>query len=157
MVEEDPNKIPEPLGRALYVGCFVDAEHCGNVITRRLYSGTLLSVNNALFKSSRMRQNTVQSSTFGSEIVALRIARDMIVDIRIKFKCFEVPLARPENVCCDNNEVVKNTSISESTLSKKHNAINYHCMRDAAAAGILRVWKEDTAKDLADPLMKLPP
>ena len=40
-----------------------------------------MSVNNDLIKYFRKRQNTFESSTFGSEIFALRIARDMIVDI----------------------------------------------------------------------------
>jgi hypothetical protein len=32
----------------------------------------------------------------------------------------------PANVFCDNHGVIKNVSIPESTLMKKHNAINYH-------------------------------
>ena len=46
---------------------------------------------------------------------------DMIMDIRIKLKMCGVPLDGPENVFCDNNGFVNNTSISESALSKKHN------------------------------------
>jgi hypothetical protein len=38
---------------------------------------------------------------------------------------------------------------------KKHNAINYHAVREAAAAGILRVGKEDGETNLADLLMKV--
>ena len=41
VVEEEPYIIPEPLVNPGYVGCFVDADHCGNVITRRLNSGIL--------------------------------------------------------------------------------------------------------------------
>ena len=48
-----------------------------------------------------------------------------------------------------------NTSIPESTISKKHNSINYHIIREATAAGILRVGKEDTGTNLADVLTKL--
>ena len=110
-----------------------------------------------MIKSFSKRQNTVESSTFGSELVAARIARDMIVELRIKLKLFGVPLLGPTNVFCDNNGVVKNTSIPESTLSKKHNSINYHVVREAAAAGILRVGKEDTKTNLADALTKLLP
>ena len=61
----------------------------------------------------------------------------MIVEIRIKLKTFWVPLARQENVFCDNNEVVKNTSIPESTLYNKHNTINYHYVHEASVAWIL--------------------
>ena len=52
---------------------------------------------------------------------------------------------------------MKNTIIPESTLNKKHNSINYHVVREAVATGILRVGKEDTACNLADPLTKLMP
>ena len=155
--EEDPPNMPEPLGKPVMTSCFVDSDHASNVVTRRSHSGIFIFVNNALIKSFSKRQNTVESSTFGSELVAARIARDMIVELRIKLKLFGVPLLGPTNVFCDNNGVVKNTSIPESTLSKKHNSINYHVVREAAAAGILRVGKEDTKTNLADALTKLLP
>ncbi len=44
---------------------------------------------------------------------------------------------------CDNNGVIKNTSIPESILMKKHNAIH-----KAAAARILQVGKEDGSMNL---------
>jgi hypothetical protein len=48
----------------------------------------------------------------------------------------------------------KNTSIPELTLSKKHSAINYHIIREAVAAGIIRVGKEDTLTNIADVFTK---
>ena len=68
---------------------------------------------------------------------------------------FGVPIDGPANVFCDNQGVVKNSSLPESTLMKKHNAINYHVVREAAAAGILRVGKEDGTTNLADLLTKV--
>ena len=50
--------------------------------------------------------------------------------------------------------VTKNTRNPESTLSKKYNAIAYHLCREAVAAGIIRVAKEDTATNLTDLLTK---
>ncbi|KAL7528642.1 hypothetical protein ACHAWF_002638 [Thalassiosira exigua] len=97
----------------------------------------------------------VEANTYGAELVALRIARDMIVEIRLKLKLIGVPMVGPANVFCDNQGVVKNTSIPESTLSKKHNSVNYHIVREAVAAGILRVAKEDTVNNLSDALTKL--
>jgi hypothetical protein len=110
-----------------------------------------------LIKSFSKRQNTVEASTFGSELVALRITRDLIVELRIKLMSIGCPLLGPTNVYCDNQGVVKNTSVPESTLNKKHNSINYHVVREAVASGILRVGKEDTLTNLADPLTKLVP
>ena len=68
---------------------------------------------------------------------------------------FGVPVDGPANVFCDNRGVVRNVSIPESTLMKKHNAINYHAVREAAAAGILRVGKEDGETNIADLLTKV--
>ena len=65
------------------------------------------------------------------------------------------PIDGPVNVFCDNCGVVKKVSIPESPLTKKHNVINYHVVREAAAAGILRVGKEDRETNLADLLTKV--
>ena len=87
----------------------------------------------------------------------MRIARDMISALRIKLKCFGIPVDGPANVHCDNNGVVQNKSIPESTLSKKHNAVNFHIVRESVAAGMLRVGKEDTETNIADVFTKLLP
>ena len=76
----------------------MDADHAGNRVTRR----------EPIIWYSK-RQNTVETSTFGSEFV---------------------------------------------TLKKKHNAIAYHRAREAVAAGMIRVTKEDGKTNLADVLTK---
>ena len=110
VVEEDPPGMPEPLGKPILQSVFVDSDHASNVVTRRSHSGIFLFVNNALIKSFSKRQNTVESSTFGAELVALRIARDLTVEQRLKLKSIGVPIKGPANVHCDNQGVVKNTS-----------------------------------------------
>ena len=98
----------------------------------------------------------MESATFGSEFVALpRVCKELIVSLRYKLRMFGVPIDGPADVYCDNQGVVKNASIPESTLTKKHNAINYHAVREAAAAGILRVGKEDGTTNLVDLLTKV--
>ena len=87
--------------------------------------------------------------------MALRICKELIVALRYKLRMFGVLVEGPANVLCANRGVVKNASILESTLAKKHNAINYHAVREAAAAGILRVGKEDGQTNLADLLTKV--
>jgi hypothetical protein len=69
---------------------------------------------------------------------------------------FGIPVViGPANVLCDNQGVVKNTSIPKLTLSKRHNSINYHTVRESAAAGILRVGKEDGETNLSDVFTKV--
>ena len=96
------------------------------------------------------RQNTVESSTFGSKFVALRVATELIEGLRYKLRMFGVPIAGPTDVLCDNQSVVTNASVLESTLSKKHNAICYHKVREAVAAGTILVGKEPSETNLAD-------
>ena len=45
---------------------------------------------------------------------------------------------------------MKNTSVPESVLSKKHNVVNYQSVREAAALKIMIVSKEDGTSNLAD-------
>ena len=75
--------------------------------------------------------------------------------LRYKLRMFGVPQYGPTDTMCDNQGVAKNTSLPQSTLGKKHNAVNYHVVREAAAGGILGVGKEDTETNLADLLTKI--
>ena len=74
--------------------------------------------------------NTVESSTFGSEFVALRVATELIEGLRYKLRMFGVPFDGATSVYCDNQSVTKNATVSASTLSKKHNSICYHKVRE---------------------------
>ena len=129
---------------------FVDANHTGNVKNRRSQRGVLIFVNKAPIHLYSKRQATVESSTFGAEFCAMRIAADMIESLRYKLCMFGVPINGPANVYCDNEAIYKNTVLPESTLKKKHHSIAYHRCREAVAAGMIRVAKQGTEKNLAD-------
>jgi hypothetical protein len=106
--------------------CFVDSDHAGCRLTRRSHTGVLIFVNNAPILWHSKRQNTVESSMFGSEFVALQMAVDMIEGLRYKLRMMGVPLDGSTSVFCDNEGVVKNTTAPESPLKKKHVASCYH-------------------------------
>ena len=55
----------------------------------------------------------------------------------------------------DNNAVIINTSVSESTLKKQHHSINYNYVIESIAAGIVLIFKVDTGSNLADLFTKL--
>ena len=149
--------MPTPRGRSVVMTCFVDADHAGCRITRRSHTGIIILVNRAPVLWFSKRQNTVESSTFGSEFVAMRIAIEMIEGLRYKLRMMGVEIQGACNVFCDSNAVVLNSTVPESMLKKKHAAINYHRAREAIAAGVIRVAKEDTATNIADILTKCLP
>jgi Reverse transcriptase (RNA-dependent DNA polymerase) len=153
-VEALPITVPEPLGKAVATTCFVDADHAGCLATRRSHSGVLLYVNSALVLWHSKRQNTVEASTFGSEFIAVKIAVEMIEGLRYKLRMMGFPLLGPTSVLCDNQSVVINASRPESTLSKKHNSIAYHRVREAQAATTIRVGHVPGVDNWADMLTK---
>ena len=81
----------------------------------------------------------------------------MIEGLRYKLRMFGIPIDGPTNVFCDNQAVVKNTTVPESMLKKKHNSIAYHRVREAVAAGTMRIAYENTKTNLADLFTKLLP
>ena len=154
-VEAIPSNMPEPRGKEVLTTCFVDADHAGCRLTRRSHSGVLIFVNRAPIIWFSKRQATVESSTFGSESVAMRQAIDLIEGLRYKLRMMGVPIDGSTKMYCDNESVVKATSRPESTLKKKHNVINYHRAREAQAAGHVRVAWIDGKENLADALTKV--
>ena len=149
-----PPNAPEPRGNRLIISCFVDADHAGNVVTRRSHTGILIFCNRAPIIWFSKKQNTVETSTFGSEFVAARIAVELIEGLRYKLRMLGIPLDGPANLFCDNGSVVANTTCPESSLKRKHNAIAYHRVREAVAQGVVRIAKEDGKTNLADILTK---
>ena len=86
-------------------------------------------------------QNTVESSTFGSESIALRIGTELLEGLQYTLRMMGIPIHMdPTTVWVDNESVVKNTSVPEATLKKKHIAICYHLVIEAAATGIIKIY-----------------
>eukprot|EP00978_Attheya_sp_CCMP212_P034624 scaffold145964_cov64-Attheya_sp.AAC.3 len=70
-VKEDiPHNMPTPRGNKITINCFVDADHAGN-------------------------KNTVESSTLGSEFVAMKTAAEQIMALRYKLRMFGIPIDGP--------------------------------------------------------------
>jgi hypothetical protein len=155
--EKIPPDAPTPLGNYVTTHCFVDADHATDRATRRSHTGFLIFVNRAPIIWYSKRQQSVEASTFGSEFMAMKTAVEHIQALRYKLRMFGIPIADPTSVMCDNNAVVLNTSIPESRLAKKHNSVAYHLVREAVAAQTIRVAKEHTSTNLADPLTKTMP
>ena len=153
--EAIPKDRPEERGRPLSMFCFVDADHAGCKQTRRSHTGVILFLNMAPVMWFSKRQKTVETSTFGSEIVALRIATELIEGMRYKLRMMGVPIDGACKVFCDNDSVVMNTTRPESPLRKKANSICYHKIRESIAAGWIKVTKEPSGSNIADLLTKL--
>ena len=146
--------MPEPRGKEVDVSVFVDADHAGNRVTRRSHTGIIIFLNMAPVLWYSKRQNTVETSTFGSEFIALRVAVELTESIRYKLRMFGVPVPESARILCDNKSVVDSSMYPESRLKKKHCSIAYHRIREAVAAGTILIYFERSESNLADLLTK---
>ena len=53
----------------------------------------------------------LESATFGSEIVAVRIAAEMVKGLRCKLRMVGAPMDGSADAFCDNESVVKNAGV----------------------------------------------
>eukprot|EP00957_Ditylum_brightwellii_P083434 6341783-Ditylum_brightwellii.AAC.1 len=100
--EEPPPGTPEQLGLPVTMSVFVDANHTGSLLNRRLHTGLILFVNNAVIDWFSKAQNTVESSTFGSESVAMHLGINKVKALRYKLQMMGVLIDEPCDVYCDN-------------------------------------------------------
>ena len=57
----------------------------------------------------------------------------------------------------DNESVVTNSTVPHSTLKKRHNALSYHRVREACAAGVMHFIHTPGKTNVADVLTKYLP
>jgi hypothetical protein len=89
---------------------YVDADHAHDLVTRRSITGILAMLNNTprwIYK----RQKTVETSTYGSELVASRAVMDLILEIGYMHWSLGVSLDGPSLMFGDNMSVVLNTTV----------------------------------------------
>jgi hypothetical protein len=152
--EELPYDMPEPLGDTMTITCFVDADHARDQTTRRSVTGIILLLNNTPLVWISKRQKTVETSTYGSELVAARIATELILEIRYKLMMLGVPIEKTSLMLGDNMSVILNTTLPSSVLKKKHNACAYHRVREAIAGRIIDFVHVRSEDNIADVLTK---
>ena len=152
--EQIPFKQPPPRGRSVSSTAFVDASHGANHKTRKSHTGYIVFINRAPILWYSKRQQTVESSTFSSEFIALKVCVEAIEHLRFKLRMFGIPIEGPTHVFCDNMSVVNNTTKMESTLNKKHSSIAYHYVRWMVAASVVSLSWLESKENLADGLTK---
>ena len=133
---------------------FKDTDHAHDVLTRRSVSGILLLINNTPVKWITKRQKTVESSTYGSELCAGKMAIELILEYRYMLRMMGVNMEDSALLLGDNKSVVLNTTMPSSVLKKKHCAVSYHRIREAVASGIVRFSHIDSVDNYSDILTK---
>jgi hypothetical protein len=152
--EEVPNFLPVPKGKSVRTTTFLDANLMHDYSTGRSATGVLHLINQTPIDWFSKRQGQVETATYGSEFVAARTATEQILDLRFTLRSLGAPLDGPSWMFGDNQSVVTSSTIPHSQLSKRWNALSYHRVREAIAAGITRFHFVDSTQNPSDVLTK---
>jgi hypothetical protein len=148
--EEIDVNLPKPLITEMSITAFVDSDHAHDKITRRSVTGLIILVGRTPIFFSSKRQGAIETSTYGAEFCAMKTAVEELIAVRYMLRCLGVTVERASYLFGDNLGVVQNVTIKESLLKKKHVAISYHKVREAAASGIVHPTKIDGKFNYAD-------
>jgi hypothetical protein len=150
-----PEDRPEPNpGRKAQITVLVDADHAHCAVTRRSVTGILVFVNSTPVRWYSKMQKTVETSTYGSELVAARIATDIAMEFRYNVRMMGFEVDGPVNMFGDNQSVILNTTIPSSQLKKKIHGCAYHRIREMIACRAIRFMHIASVDNVADVLTK---
>jgi hypothetical protein len=79
------------------------------------------------------KQTSVESSSFGSEFVAMKQCCEYLRGLRYKLRMMGIPCEGPAYISGDNQSVLANTTIPNLTLKKKNQSICYHFVQEGVA------------------------
>ena len=100
------------------------------------------------------KQATVETAVYGSEFVAAKTATEQIMDMRYTLRYLGVPIKSKSYTFGDNRSVVTSATLPHSTLSKRHNILAFHRVREAIAAKITDFHRIQSEYNLSDMLSK---
>jgi hypothetical protein len=135
----------------------VDSDHAGDVVNRRSRTGFLIYVNRSPIFFYSKKQGSIETSSFGSELSAMKTAVELTEGLRYKLRMMGVPVDEATCVLADIMSVVHNCSNPASPLKKKSNSIAYHYVRERAAMDVVSVAYIKTTENLADRFTKSQP
>ncbi len=149
-----PPNMLQPRGLGFVMTEKVDANHTWVTVTRRSRTDFLVYLNSALIFWFSKKQTSVETSSFGSEFTAMKQCCEYIKGLKYKLQMMGIPCDEPAYIEADNQSVLANTTIPDSTLKKKIQSIAYHMVREGAARDEWRTPYVSTHDNEADLLTK---
>ena len=132
-----PKDAPEPLGKPVTSTCYVDANLYHDMTSGRSVTGILHLLNKTPTQWYSKKQGTVETATYGSELVAARIATEQVIELRLTLRYLGVPLNGKAYMFGDNKSVVDSSNRPHAKLHKRHTALSFHRVREAIASKML--------------------
>jgi len=152
--EEIDAMFPRAIGAELAVTIFFDSDHAHDKITGRSISGIIVMVGRTPVIWKSKRQGAIQTSTYGAEFSAMRLATEEAHTMRYMLRSLGIRVEKPTRLYGDNLGVIQNATMPEGTLKKKHVALSYHFVREAVAVNVVSAFKVPGKDNFADVMTK---
>ena len=153
--EELPKRMPELKGLGVMIRVKVKADHTSDIVAKRLMTAFLVSFNCALIYWWCRKQMSVETSSFGSEFIALKQCCEYLHSLRYKLHMMDIPCEAPAYMYSDYQYVLAYMTIPDSTLKKKLQGIAYHFVRGRFTRDEWQMLYINTHEIKADLLTKL--
>ena len=114
--EELPPNMPQSRGLGFVIQAKVNADHAADTVTRRSRTIFLIYINCATLYWFSKKQTSVESSRFGSEFAAMKQCCEYLQGLHYKIRMMGIPCKGPIYISGDNQSVLANTTIPDSTL-----------------------------------------
>jgi hypothetical protein len=122
------------VGKRVKITTYVDSNLNHDLITGQSVTGVLHFVNHTPVHWFSKKQPTVETATYGSKFIAAKLAVEQIMAMRLTMRYLGVEVHGPTHLFGDNGSVVTSSSIPDSPLQKRHQALVCHYTREAIAS-----------------------
>lgn len=130
LTEPVPRNTPESRGNDLIMRLFYDSDYAGDSVIRKLRRGFLMYVQNSLIHWYSKKKTSIETSSFGIEFMASKVATKYIRGLRYKLRMMGISIRDPCYIYGDNTSVLINTSQPDSTFKMKSNSIAFNWFRE---------------------------
>ena len=115
------------------MSAFCNSDHAICKVIRRSRTGFLVYLQSGLVYWHSKKQAGVETSSFGSEFIAMKQCTEYVRGLRYKLAMMGIRC----DECCyifgDNQSMLVNSSMPDSMLRKKSNSVAYHFVREGTA------------------------
>jgi hypothetical protein len=128
-----PKDAPEPLDKYVTLSHYVGATLMHDITSGKSVTGILHLVNKTPIDWYSKKQATVETATYGSELVCV----EQVIDLRNTLRYLGVPIRDKSYMFGDKKSVVDINMQLHTKLHKRHTMLSFHHVREAIASGIV--------------------
>ena len=118
--------MPQKKVKPISTHCLEDSDHASDKVTRRSQTGNLVLCNRALVMWLDKKQNSVETSNFGSKFTVLKLAVELVIYCDTSCACLD----------CHSRDLLT-CSVTTRKFSRSHTPHSPCCERNITASHII--------------------